>query len=62
MKVRNGRDALIGDEAGDIAEKVVNLYNDESSWEDLSVSGLRQMEKFSPSAVSDQIDRILTQL
>ena len=62
MKVRNGRDALIGDEAGDIAEKVVNLYNDQSSWEDLSASGLRQMEKFSPSAVSDQIDRILTQL
>ena len=62
MNVKNGRDALIGDEAGDIAEKVINLYKDESRWKDLSASGLRQMEKFSPSAVADQIDRILSQL
>ena len=62
MDVKNGRDALIGDEAGDIAEKVINLYKDESRWKDLSASGLRQMEKFSPSAVAEQIDRILSQL
>lgn len=60
MGLTDGREALIADEPGEFAAKVVQLYTDQELWERLSRAGLEYVEKnYSPSAVAAKVEEMV---
>jgi GT2 family glycosyltransferase/glycosyltransferase involved in cell wall biosynthesis len=63
LHAEHGRDALIADQAEAFASAVVQLYNDQATWERLSEHGLANVaQHFSLASARSAIDTMFTEL
>jgi O-antigen biosynthesis protein len=54
--LRDGHDAMIGDEPATFANAIVQAYNNESLWQDLSTTGYEHVrDHFTPAVVNEKI-------
>ncbi len=61
MYTKNGYDVLMADDADSFAEAVIQLYQDQTLWQQVSKGGLENVEKwFSFSAAKNTIAELLT--
>jgi GT2 family glycosyltransferase/glycosyltransferase involved in cell wall biosynthesis len=61
--MEDGRDALIGESAADLAAALVKAYGDEGLWSELSTNGRQRIsDDFSPASVRASLSRILSEL
>ena len=56
----DGVNTIVRDDLQEFVTAVCSLYEDEASWNCLSANGLKHVEKFSPSIVSKEIERIIS--
>jgi GT2 family glycosyltransferase/glycosyltransferase involved in cell wall biosynthesis len=62
MYTRHGHDVMMADDAADFAAAVINLYQDQMLWEQVSKGGLENVEKwFSFKAAKNSISDLLGQ-
>ena len=58
----DGEDAIISDDPGEMARKIINLYNDRDAWTRLSVNGRNKMEaSWSFAAAKNRLTKILAE-
>lgn len=57
----DGADALIADDAQEVADAIVRAYTDAVLWETLAMGARRSAERFTPQAVRGAVERALDQ-